>query len=171
MATGKQAKFVAAYLSNGLNGTEAARTAGYKGNDKTLAVVAYENLRKPNVRVEIDEALKANAMSRDEVLHRISEQARGSIFDVSDIQVIDAEQGYIQVNPSLAAALQKGTGHLIQSVDYDKEGRLKLKLYSAQTALDMLAKAHGIYSDHLESRNTDKVDALIDAIGKARANE
>ena len=31
--TGKQKVFVDAYLSNGFNATEAARTAGYKGGD------------------------------------------------------------------------------------------------------------------------------------------
>ncbi len=37
-----------------MNGTEAARRAGYKGNDNTLATVAAENLRKPAIRQEID---------------------------------------------------------------------------------------------------------------------
>lgn len=44
--TSKQKKFIAAY--NG-NGVEAARIAGYKGNDKTLSVVASENLAKPYI--------------------------------------------------------------------------------------------------------------------------
>lgn len=42
--TAKQRRFVEAYAGNG---TEAARVAGYKGNDETLAQVAAENLRKP----------------------------------------------------------------------------------------------------------------------------
>lgn len=51
--TGKQHGFVVAYLTNGFNGTEVARTAGYKGNDNTLAVAACENLRKPKIQKRI----------------------------------------------------------------------------------------------------------------------
>lgn len=47
----KQAAFVAAYAGNG---TEAARLAGYKGSDATLAQVASENLRKPDVAAAIE---------------------------------------------------------------------------------------------------------------------
>ncbi len=42
----KQETFVSEYLKTG-NATEAARRAGYKGNDVTLARVGAENLRKP----------------------------------------------------------------------------------------------------------------------------
>ncbi len=42
--TVKQQLFVNFYEGNG---TEAARLAGYKGDDNTLGQVAYENLRKP----------------------------------------------------------------------------------------------------------------------------
>ncbi len=54
--TPKQAAFVEWYCSAAvnMNGTEAARRAGYKGNDNTLASVAVENLRKPAIRQEID---------------------------------------------------------------------------------------------------------------------
>ena len=44
--TVKQQRFVDSY--NG-NATEAARLAGYKGNDSTLCVVGGENLRKPYI--------------------------------------------------------------------------------------------------------------------------
>lgn len=54
--TEKQEKFVAEYLSNGGNGTAAARAAGYKGNVDTLKTVANENLNKPYIRARIDKA-------------------------------------------------------------------------------------------------------------------
>lgn len=44
--TTKQRRFVEAYADNG---TEAARLAGYKGNDDTLRQVAAENLAKPHI--------------------------------------------------------------------------------------------------------------------------
>jgi phage terminase small subunit len=50
--TEKQRRFVEAYDGNA---TEAARLAGYEGDDATLAQVGYENLRKP----EIVQAIRA----------------------------------------------------------------------------------------------------------------
>ena len=52
--TTKQLKFKEGVIK-GLNGTEAARQAGYKGNDVTLGAVAYENLNKPHIKQAIDE--------------------------------------------------------------------------------------------------------------------
>ncbi len=48
----KQSRFVIAYLRSG-NGVEAAREAGYRGNDKTLSVIASENLGKPSIAAEL----------------------------------------------------------------------------------------------------------------------
>lgn len=50
--TEKQEKFIAAYQGNGV---QAAREAGYDGDDRTLAAVAYENLRKPHIAQAIRE--------------------------------------------------------------------------------------------------------------------
>ena len=49
----KQQRFVEEYLVD-LNGTQAAIRAGY--SEKTAAVIATENLRKPNIQVLIQEA-------------------------------------------------------------------------------------------------------------------
>ena len=51
--TGKQSAFIDWYVIT-LNGTLSARNAGYKGDDNTLGVVAYENLRKPKIKAEIE---------------------------------------------------------------------------------------------------------------------
>lgn len=48
--TRKQQLFVEAYTGEARgNATEAARLAGYKGNDNTLHVVGAENLQKPTI--------------------------------------------------------------------------------------------------------------------------
>lgn len=56
----KQQAFVAEYLKCG-NATEAARRAGYKGNEKTLSQVGAENIRKPGIQGAIN-AAKTKAM-------------------------------------------------------------------------------------------------------------
>lgn len=77
--TPKQELFIEAYLgkANG-NATEAARLAGYKGNDVTLATVGTENLRKPQIAQAIKERLaeKKDVMSADEVLETLTKIAR-----------------------------------------------------------------------------------------------
>jgi len=54
--TVKQELFISHYLANGGNGTAAAREAGYKGSDETLRSTAKENLTKPHIKAEIEEA-------------------------------------------------------------------------------------------------------------------
>lgn len=61
--TPKQQMFVSEYLKTG-NATEAARRAGYKGNDVTLCAVGAENLRKPQVA----DAIKAKNQKRSDRL-------------------------------------------------------------------------------------------------------
>ena len=53
------------------NGTQSARKARYKGSDNTLAVVAHENLRKPNVII-MAESLAQNILSTEEVEKEIT---------------------------------------------------------------------------------------------------
>lgn len=50
--TPKQRKFVEAYTGNG---TEAARIAGYSGDDNTLGVTAHDLLRNPKIARAIEQ--------------------------------------------------------------------------------------------------------------------
>ncbi len=66
------------------NGTEAARIARYKGNDVTL--VAYENLRKPQIydfiqqlRKDAEQRSLNRVMSANEVLIAMSRHANADI--------------------------------------------------------------------------------------------
>lgn len=62
--TPKQQRFVDAYTGNG---TAAARAAGYKGTDATLAQVASENLKKPEVLEAIQARNQVPAQVREAV--------------------------------------------------------------------------------------------------------
>lgn len=55
--TAKQKKWADEYILC-MNKTEAARRAGYKGNDRTLASIGAQNYRKINIRTYIDERMK-----------------------------------------------------------------------------------------------------------------
>ena len=73
----KQRLFVEAYLGQAAgNGTEAARLAGYKGSQATLAQVGHENLRKPEISAAVERRVEKSAMESDEVLSELSRVAR-----------------------------------------------------------------------------------------------
>lgn len=58
MLSSKQERFCLEYINTAGNATEAARRAGYKGNDNQLGQMGFENLRKPKIQERIAE-LKA----------------------------------------------------------------------------------------------------------------
>lgn len=61
--TEKQRRFVEAYMGEAAgNATEAARIAGYTGDDVTLRVTAHENLTKPNIREAIESRIDADPL-------------------------------------------------------------------------------------------------------------
>lgn len=65
--TDKQTAFIHWYCSAevSMNATEAARRAGYKGNDHQLGVVGSENLAKPGIRKAIDSRIQAAMKGAD----------------------------------------------------------------------------------------------------------
>lgn len=77
--TPKQSRFVEAYLGPARgNATEAARIAGYKGNDATLSAVGAENLGKPLIAETVAERLATSlrTLGADDILAELSAIAR-----------------------------------------------------------------------------------------------
>lgn len=125
------------------NGTKAARLAGYKGNDATLAAVAYENLRKPHIRAEIDRRFRDLAMGADEVLARLGDIAR---IDMSEFIKIDHGIPFLDLEKAEAASKL----HLLKKFKTTKQG-IEIELYDAQSALETIGKHLGLF-------NTIKID-------------
>lgn len=138
--TVKQRKFVDLYLgaANG-NGSLAARQAGYP--EPGARTVASRLLRLPHVQAEIQRLL-APVMSRDEVLARVSDQARG----------LPAEC-WRDCNGKLSLDLDQvrelGLIHLITSVADTNHGQA-IKIADSQSALGLLAKYHGLVKEQVE---------------------
>jgi len=97
------------FLANGFNGTEAGRAAGYKGSDNTLAQIARENLRKPQiasrVRARLD-GLRANA---DEVLNLLADHLRA---DIADFEGCFDDEGRLD----MGKAKEKGVSRLVRKL-------------------------------------------------------
>lgn len=144
--TPKQQIFADSYLGKArYNATEAARMAGYQGNDVTLASVGYENLRKPHIQAYIQQRLQESAMSADEVLHRLGEQARAEYGD------------YLLSNGTvdLPRLIEDGKAHLIKGIKYDRHGNRIVEFYDAQTALLTIGKHHQLFKQTYEIETPD----------------
>lgn len=140
--TGKQRLFINHYMSNGFNGSRAAKSAGYKGDYVTLASVAYENLRKPNIKAEIERRMKDVAMSPTEVIARIENQARGDMRELMGLS-LDELKEHPQGN-----AIKKVKQRFLFAEDGKRYGEvLEVQTYDAQTALTTIAKHHGLLKD------------------------
>ncbi len=167
--TGKQRAFVDAYLSNGFNATDAARQAGYSGDDHALAVIGSRNLRITDVRAEIDRLLAEQVMCRNEVLARLSDHARGNLGDVLDKDSL-----------SLKKAEDGGKLHLIKKVkitrrtiDGEKIEYVELELHDPQAALVQLGRHYKLFTDRTEvDLPPELTRMLLELFGSAeKANE
>jgi len=137
--TDKQMRFIAEYLQC-LNATEAARRAGYSEN--TAHVIGHENLRKPKIRAEIDRVMHQSAMQPDEILFRLTQQARS---DMGDLLRPGESLGWLDMQ----RARELGVTHLIKKFRRDKDGGISVELYDAQSALVHLAKIHALFADRI----------------------
>lgn len=134
----KQQVFVREYLTC-WNATEAARRAEYSGNDKTLASVGWENLRKPEIAAEIKARLAERVMSADEVLDRFSEQARAAYSRYL------TPDGTVDLHRLIA----DGKAHLIKKIKPGRYGN-EIEFYDAHSARELLGKHHKLWADKLE---------------------
>lgn len=83
----KQEKFVHEYSKCG-NGIQAARAAGYNGSDGSLAVIASNALKLPNVSAALAKlraaAVKATIASREERLEILTSFVRSAAEETKD---------------------------------------------------------------------------------------
>lgn len=143
--TGKQALFVEEYLMR-RNATEAAARAGYRGDREVLAAVGYENLRKPQISEAISRRTTESAMSADEVLARLADQARSTIDDFISFNVAP----YPTFTLDLAKARELGAMHVIKKIKYNAEGHPEIELYDAQSALIQIGRYHKLFAEKLD---------------------
>jgi len=110
--TPKQKIFVREYLVS-FNATKAAILAGY--SQTTAAVIGAQNLRKINIKNEIDRVLKSNLMSYSEALNRTAAIAR---FDIAPYVMGSGENTVLDIDKLRA----DGHGHMIRKIRVQKSG-------------------------------------------------
>ena len=82
--TGKQQAFVEAYLTT-WNATTAAKEAGYKGAQATLAATGSRLLRNDKVKAAVSERLREKVAGTDEALARLWELANVDPGDLAEV--------------------------------------------------------------------------------------
>jgi len=167
--TGKQTLFVEAYLRC-WNKTESARQAGYAGNDATLGAIGYENFKKPEIFEEIQRRITESAMSADEVLMRLGDQARGNMGDFWDIPEKEKDGVSVQNgSPTLNLIKAKDKLHLVKKMKVKTTVRtvadipettteIDFELYDAQAALEKIGRHHKLFTDVLENKHSGKLE-------------
>ena len=134
--TSKQKLFIYYYLEH-KNGTKAAKQAGYAGDDNVLAGVAYENLRKPQIRNEIDNYYKSRLLSKDGVLAELSDIASSPWREHVEVKTDDE-------------------GNVVHA---------QLRLADKIRAAELVGKFHGAFIEKTENINVEmKADDNLTAI-------
>jgi len=135
-------------------GARAAIDAGY--SKKSAYSIASENLRKPKIRARIEELLKEKVMSQDEVLARLAEQARATLYPFVRVD----QDGFIYFNFADPEALRHL--HLIKKIKSKRERQVRgrgknaedwegewveVELHDPQKALELIGKHHSLFID------------------------
>lgn len=180
--TDKEKLFVDEYLKC-FNGAEAARKAGY--SERSIYNIAYENMRKREIREEIDRRMTEVHMSSAEVLARLADHARGSHRPFVRI----TDDGFVYFDFSNPEALEHL--HLIKKIKTKRARRLEgrgedaeewedewaeVELHDPQRALELLGKANRIFVERHEHTGKDGAPLTppafdMKALGKYIAND
>jgi len=108
-----------------------------------------ENLSKPVIAEAISNRLKAKAMTADEVLMRLAEQARANLADfVQDYGAIDWEA-------------VKAKGCLVKKISHTAGKQSSIELYDAQSALEKIGRAHGLFRQVVTGPDGGPLQAVV----------
>ncbi|HEX5704857.1 MAG TPA: terminase small subunit [Pyrinomonadaceae bacterium] len=161
----KQRAFCLAYAgeANG-NATEAARIAGYKGDDATLSVTGFRMLRKANIEAAIGELRRdAEKKASGKILSATETLVGLTRIALADIAEVFEPDGSFDLQKAKA----RNVSRLIKSISFDKDtGRMtKIELHNAHGAHVDLGKYHGLFPTKIVITPED-ADRLADEAAK-----
>jgi len=120
------------------NQTKAAIATGYPpGRARKSASRVFA---RPEVQAYIAERIAERAMTADEVLARLAEQARAEYAPYL------LSSGTVDLERMLA----DGRGHLIKGIKWDRGGNRIVEFHDAQAALVHLGRHHKLFTDRTE---------------------
>lgn len=156
--SGKQQRFIDAYLGEAkCNAYLAAKIAGYKGNGKTLRATSSRLLTYDNIKSEIAAHFQASAMSKEELLSLLGNQARVNVAEYYDDDIFDLERFKVD-----------GHGHLIKTIRPGKYGSI-VEFVDKVKSQELIGRHLAMFTDKVEADIThsvseDSIDALRNRI-------
>ncbi len=142
--TAKQQRFCDEYLID-LNATQAAIRAGY--SEKTAAVIAAENLRKPNIRDYIEKRMsekeEALIAKQDEVMKYLTAVMRR---ELSEHVVVTTTEERSYYAPDDNGTMRKQT----EKKETPQIVEIPARLADANKAAELLGKTYTLFTDRVE---------------------
>jgi phage terminase small subunit len=158
--TRKQRAFLEFYLQT-WNATRAAEMAGFRCPNQ----IGPRLIKRDHIQLAIEERLKKESLSADEVLARLSQQARANIGDFVKQAVITLKSKTGQLVEVDGMEMNwdqiRERGYLIKKISVTPSG-LSIELYDSQAALVHIGKHQGLFVDKL---------ALTDPTGEKEYGE
>lgn len=148
----RQQIFINEYLKC-WNASEAARRAGYNGRANTIGPRLLSDVV---IAKEIERRKADLIMSADEVLVRLTQQARAEYSDYIK------EDGTVDL-PNLVKSKK---AHLIKKIKPTRHGQ-EIEFYDAQAPLELIGKQHGLFSEKVEIKLAKEVDTILDVLEQA----
>lgn len=145
--------------ARGVQSTLAARRAGY-----LAAEHGYWLSKQPEIVARINELLEAAAadtvMEANEILQGLTIMARGDLRDVFDLEAVRKDYYGNPINdakgqpiPDIVLLHPKEwtneAAAAITSLEFDKDGRPKVKSIDRLKAYEMLGRARGMFKDNV----------------------
>jgi len=150
--TGKQERFVEAFAIT-QNASEAARTAGY--SEKTAGEIGYENLRKPDIRVAIEER---TAEIREKFLNKADEAAQ-TLFDLS-------------ADPNTPPAVRVNAAkEILDRAGLKPVDKSELNISANAKDLDVTERARAILAERIQAGTINMIPQYVEGADTENANE
>lgn len=150
--TDQQSLFCTHFLANGLNGTKAAKDAGY--SEKSAYALANQLLRNLEVREYLNTELKKRKDDTELERGRWI-RALESIAFAEVGEAIDLDTGTLRKNTEIPDEVKSA----IEKIEVGEKGRKKITLSSKTKALELLGRHRGFLREDDKSGVTIIINA------------
>lgn len=131
-------------------------------------------MKNVEIQTYIQSRLDEMVMSADEVLVRLSDQARATMTDFVTVDpVLDEETGFFdQCAIDLEKAQRLGKMHLIKKISFKKTG-IAIELHDSQAALKLIGQHHKLFSmrHSLDVEKDSKLEEWLNALTGAKKSD
>ncbi len=139
--------FVEKYFEFTFNQTKAAIAAGY--TKKSARNQAYRLMKNDDIRKAIELRLSELVMSKNEVLARLADHARGDMGDFANVKSARTLASHPNSNliKKFKRTITTTTTDKDDAKETTTEEKIELELYDAQGAMIQIGRYHSLFTD------------------------